>query len=151
MECYACRSISGEKRISPGPPIHEGKYWIIEHAYPSSLKGWLVILTKRHVEALHDLTKEEFFELGELCEKASRILHQTLSCEKEYSMCLAEKEHFNHIHFHIVAKPYDLPSELKGTNIFAMIKVEENDSISREEIKEFCEMLRDKFQKLYCS
>lgn len=120
MECYSCKSNSGEKRISPGPTIYEGEYWLIEHAYPAKLKGWLVIVTKRHVETLHELTTDEFAELGFLCEKTTKLLHELLDCEKEYSMCLAELKHFNNIHFHIVPKPRDLPSELKGANIFAM-------------------------------
>jgi len=145
MECYTCKSTSGEQRISPGPTIYEGNYWLVEHAYPSKLKGWLVILTKRHVETLHELSKEEFAELAEISEKTTKILQETLNCEKEYSMCLAEAEHFNHIHFHIVAKPHDLPTELKGAKIFAMLKVEEQDAIPPAEIKELCEELKNKF------
>ncbi len=36
-ECFTCQSISGEKRISPGPAIHEGNFWLVEHAYPCRL------------------------------------------------------------------------------------------------------------------
>ena len=43
MECLICCSISGERRISPGPFIYEGAYWLVDHAYPTLLKGWLVI------------------------------------------------------------------------------------------------------------
>jgi hypothetical protein len=48
MECHSCRSISGEKRISPGPFIYEGAYWLVDPAYPTSHLGWLVIVLKRH-------------------------------------------------------------------------------------------------------
>ena len=142
MDCYTCRSISGERRISPGPTIYEGRYWLIEHAYPTRLKGWLVIVLKRHAEALHELTREEFVELGELQALAARLLHETLHSAKEYSVCFAEKEHHRHIHFHIVAIPHDLPDELKGTKIFAMINVTEAEALPPEEIKAFCEMLK---------
>ena len=145
MECYTCRSNSGEQRISPGPTIYEGKYWLIEHAYPSKLKGWLVITTKRHVEKLHELSKEEFRELAEICEKTTKVLHKTLNCQKEYAMCLAEVEHFNHIHFHLIPKPNALPNDLTGTKIFALLKVTEKDAVPRGEIKRFCESLRKKF------
>jgi diadenosine tetraphosphate (Ap4A) HIT family hydrolase len=141
MGCYTCRSISGERRISPGPTIYEGSYWLIEHAYPTRLKGWLVIVLKRHVEALHELTREEFAELGELQALAVSILHEALDSAKEYSVCFAEKEGFQHIHFHIVARSRDLPDELKGTKIFAMINVTEAEALPREEIKAFCELL----------
>ena len=72
--------------------IFEGQYWYLEHAYPSALKGWLVVVLKRHVEALHELTAEEFTELGAIQARATKLLFAVLDCEKEYVMCLAEGE-----------------------------------------------------------
>ncbi|HTP11499.1 MAG TPA: HIT family protein [Anaerolineae bacterium] len=146
MACLTCRSISSERRISPGPTIYEGRYWLIEHAYPTRLKGWLVIVLKRHAVALHELTREEFIELGELQALAVRLLHETLDCAKEYAVCFAEKEGFRHIHFHIVTRSHDLPDELKGTKIFAMISVTEAEALPPEEIRTLCETL-----KAHCS
>ncbi len=142
VDCYTCRSLSGEHRISPGPTIYEGHYWMLEHAYPTCLKGWLVIVLKRHVEALHEMTGEEFVELGKLQALAVRLLHEALDCTKEYAVCFAEKEHFQHIHFHIVARSRDLSDELKGTKIFTMINVAEAEALPGEEIKTFCETLK---------
>jgi diadenosine tetraphosphate (Ap4A) HIT family hydrolase len=144
MDCYTCRSLSGERRISPGPTIVEGRYWLIEHAYPTRLRGWLVIVLKRHVEALHELSREEFAELSELQALTVRLLHEELGCAKEYMVCFAEAEHFQHIHFHVVAKPRDLPDELKGTKIFTMINITEAEALPREEIRAFCEKLRSR-------
>jgi|WetSurMetagenome_2_1015567.scaffolds.fasta_scaffold82571_2 diadenosine tetraphosphate (Ap4A) HIT family hydrolase len=144
MDCYTCSSLSGERRISPGPTIYEGRYWLIEHAYPTRLKGWLVIVLKRHAEALHEMTREEFAELGELQALAVKLLHDSLDSAKEYAVCFAEKEGFQHIHFHIVARSRDLSDELKGTKIFAMINVTEAEALPREEIKTFCEILRSR-------
>jgi diadenosine tetraphosphate (Ap4A) HIT family hydrolase len=142
MECFTCRSISGERRISPGPTVYDGCYWLIEHAYPCHMKGWLVIVLKRHVEALHELTPEEFTELGQLQALAVKHLRAALDCAKEYIVCFAEKEHFTHIHFHVVARPRDLPVELQGTRIFAMINVAEEEAVPRAEICAFCEELQ---------
>ncbi len=144
-DCYTCRSISGEQRISPGPTIYEGHHWLIEHAYPTRLKGWLVIVLKRHIEALHELTPEEFAELNRLQALAVKHLHAALDCSKEYIACFSEAEHFHHIHFQVVAKPNDLPVELKGTNIFTLINVTEDDALPREEIRRFCEELRNHY------
>ena len=144
VDCYTCRSISGERRISPGPTIYEGRYWLIEHAYPTRLKGWLVIVLKRHVGTLHELTREEFIELGELQALAVRMLHEELDCAKEYVACFAEAEHFQHIHFHIIAKPRGLSDEFKGTKIYALIDVTEAEALPREEVAAFCEELRCK-------
>jgi diadenosine tetraphosphate (Ap4A) HIT family hydrolase len=147
MECFTCKSISGEKRISPGPTIHEGKFWLVEHAYPCRLKGWLVLVLKRHVEALHELMRDEFLELGDLQHKLSQLLFEELDCEKEYAMCLAEAEHFHHIHVHLVPKPKDLPGDLKATRIFAMLQVEDKDAVPPDQVKAFCERLKSRFER----
>ena len=105
MECWICKSNTAEKKISPGPTIFEGQYWLVEHAYPVKTMGWLVIVLKRHAEALHELTAEEFAELAQIQAKLTKALFEELHCEKEYISCYAEAEHFYHIHFHVFAKP----------------------------------------------
>src|SRR5438477_13205439 len=112
MECYTCKSISGERRISPGPTIYTGEHWLVEHAYPCGIKGWLVIVLRRHVEALHELSSAEFSELSELVEKTVRVVREHFACDKEYVACFAEAEGFNHVHVHVIAKPHNLPQEL---------------------------------------
>ena len=145
LGCLSCKAVSGEKPISPGPPIHEGRHWLVDHAYPTALKGWLVIVTKRHVEALHDLAQDEFAELGELLGRTTRTLRNTLDYEKEYTMCFAEAEGFKHVHFHVVPKPYGLAPELRSARIFAMLNVDEHSPVPREEIASFCRELREQF------
>ncbi|HSB01525.1 MAG TPA: hypothetical protein VLE49_12815 [Anaerolineales bacterium] len=145
MECWTCRSNTGEKRISPGPTIFEGEYWLVEHAYPVKTIGWLVIVLKRHAEALHELTAEEFAELGQIQSKLIPLLHEELRCEKEYISCYAEREHFRHIHLHIFARPFDLPDELKGGHSFAFLKVTPEAAVPPNEIILFCELLKNKF------
>jgi len=145
MDCWTCKSNAGEKRISPGPTIFEGKYWLVEHAYPVKVIGWIVIVLKRHAEALHDLTAEEFSELAQIQAKLIPLLHKELGCEKEYVSCYAEMEHFRHIHFHVFARPANLPEELKGGGSFALLKVTPEEAVPPNEIILFCELLRDKF------
>ena len=145
MECLSCRSISGEKRISPGPIIHEGTYWLVDHAYPTSHLGWLVIVLKRHAEALHELSREEFAELAEIQYRLAQVMRQDVHVEKEYTMCFAEGTGFNHIHFHFVPKPKDLPAELKGPAIFALIRVDEAHAVPPDAMRACCEDFREKF------
>jgi diadenosine tetraphosphate (Ap4A) HIT family hydrolase len=145
MDCYSCRSISGEKRISPGPFIHEGAHWLVDHAYPTSHLGWLVIVLKRHAEALHDLSRAEFAELAEIQYKLAQVMRQDTNVEKEYMMLFAEAPGFSHIHIHFVLKPRDLPAELKGPAIFALLKVDEAHVVPPDAIKAFCEDFRAKF------
>lgn len=145
MECWTCKSNTGETRISPGPTIFEGKYWLVEHAYPVKTIGWLVIALKRHAEALHELTAEEFGELAQIQARLLPLLHEELRCEKEYLSCYAEMEHFRHVHIHVFARPAGFPEELKGGRSFALLKVTAEEAVPPGEIISFCELLRDKF------
>lgn len=147
MECWTCRSNSGEKRISPGPTIFEGQYWFVEHAYPVKTIGWIVIVLKRHAEALHELSTEEFTELGQIQARLTHLLHEELHCEKEYISCYAEMEHFRHIHVHVFAKPADLPEELNGGGSFALLKVSAEEAVSPLETAAFCELLSQKWSE----
>ncbi len=142
MECMSCLSLQGIRRISPGPYIYEGHSWVVDHAYPTSLKGWLVIVLKRHVEALHDLTHEEFRELADIQYRLAQVMRSRASIEKEYMMCFAEAEHFQHIHIHFVAKPIDLPQEAKGPRIFSYLNVDQQYAVPPDEIKVLCEELK---------
>lgn len=143
--CYSCLALSGERRISPGPTIFEGSYWVLEHAYPTTLPGWLVLVLKRHVRALHELSREEFVELGELLPRTVYALRAHFNCEKEYVACFAEAEHFNHVHVHVVPKPHDPPPELRGSAIFRMLKDNGIDPELAESIRSLCERLRNIF------
>lgn len=147
MECWTCRSNSGEKRISPGPTIFEGESWLVEHAYPVKTIGWVVIVLKRHAEAVHELSTDEFVELGRIQAQLTRFLYEELHCEKEYISCYAEMEHFRHIHFHVFAKPHELTDELKGGNSFALLKVSTEEAVPAKEVIAFCELLKDRFRR----
>lgn len=143
MECLSCLSLQGIQRISPGPFIYEGNFWVVDHAYPTSLRGWLVIVIKRHVEALHDLTLEEFQELADIQYRLAQVMRSRSAIEKEYMMCFAEAEHFHHIHIHFVAKPVDLPQDAKGPRIFSYLNVDQQFAVPADEVKRLSEELKE--------
>lgn len=144
-ECLSCLGLNGTRRISPGPPIYIGKYWQVEHAYPTKLVGWLVLALRRHATALHALSSAKFQELGWLLEKTVRITHEVLGPAKEYVACYGEARGFEHIHFHIVPRAADLPEPLLGVGSFDLIRVSTFEAAPPDEVKSFCERLRDKF------
>ena len=145
VPCLTCLSNTGERRISPGQTIYQGRHWLIEHAYPCGLVGWLVIVLRRHAEAMHELAPDEWAELGSLQQKAATLLHSGLQCEKEYVMGIADVPGFTHVHFHVIAKPRDLNAELVGTRIFAMLKVGPEEAVPPETVAEFCDQLHKLF------
>jgi diadenosine tetraphosphate (Ap4A) HIT family hydrolase len=154
-ECLSCASLSGERRISPGSVIAEGRLWVVDHAYPTALAGWLVLVPRRHVEALHHLTADEFAEMAELQRKATLVLRAELACQKEYTACFAEAAGFAHVHIHIMPRPADLPEALRGPSVFRLLHAEdaERDALGYrillpDEVIAVCERLRARWQAL---
>jgi diadenosine tetraphosphate (Ap4A) HIT family hydrolase len=143
--CLSCLGLAGMPRISPGPPIHVGTYWQVEHAYPSKLVGWLVIVLRRHAIALHDLTPDEFAELGSVLEMTVRAIHGALGSAKEYAACYAEAQGFEHIHFHVVPRAHDMPEALMGAGSFELLRVPASEAVDPEQVKAFCESLQAAF------
>ena len=148
MNCLTCLNLSGEWRISPGPYIYEGTNWVVDHAYPTTHLGWLVILPKRHIEALHELSREEFQELAEIEYRLVQVMHMDSSVQKEYMMCFAEGEGFQHVHIHVVPKPADLPAELKGPRIFVRLAIAEEQAIPTPSLIAFCEEFTRKLRAI---
>lgn len=149
MQCRTCLSLSGEQRISPGPAIYEGTYWIVEHAYPTMHLGWLVILSRRHVEALHELTSEEFQELAEIEYRLIQVMHSDPSVQKEYLMCFGEGEGFQHLHLHVVEKTDHLPPGMKGAQMFALLRVDREHSVPTSQLSAFCQEFTRKLAVMY--
>lgn len=137
MKCDICLSNSGKKRISPGKQIYNGNFWLIEHSYPSKIKGWLVIVLKKHKSALHDLTSKEFNELSILQYKASMLLKNELDCKKEYIACFSERKNYQHIHFHVIPVTKNLPNKDLGPNLFFL----KGKFLSQKEIINICNRL----------
>jgi galactose-1-phosphate uridylyltransferase len=106
-------------------------------------------LPKRHIEALHELTKEEFQELAEIEYKLVQVMHTDPSVQKEYLMCFAEGEGFHHVHIHVVPKPVDLPAHLKGPRVFALLTVDEENAIAAQELTAFCEEFTRKLEAIH--
>ncbi len=118
-KCKSCQAIQGLISLTNSPRIFETDHWIIEHLHPSSIEGWLVVVLNRHCGALHQLTEEEFTELGRLLRILSQALHEILRTEKEYVVQFAEGDGFNHVHFHVIARLPAWPESLKGASVFS--------------------------------
>ncbi len=141
-ECLTCLSNSGEQRISPGETVHIGRFWVVEHAYPSGLLGWLVIVLRRHAEALHELTTAELDELATVRRAVVDALHAETKCEKEYLMCVSEGPGFRHLHIHVVPRSPDLRSDRRGAAVFAFLRPTDEEVVSEATVAAFCHRMR---------
>jgi len=123
-ECYSCAASASRPPAVPGyEHIAGDEYWRLAHAFGTGLPGWLVLLPRRHVTAVAELTGAEAAGLGSWQVRASQALHAVTGCAKTYVAQFAEGEGFAHVHFHIVPRPADLAAELRGPGIFGLVGV----------------------------
>jgi diadenosine tetraphosphate (Ap4A) HIT family hydrolase len=120
--------------------VYADDSWRVAHSFDSALPGWLVVLPRRHVTAMHELTAEETAPLGTLLHTLSTALHDTTGCTKAYLMFFAEAEGFGHLHIHVVPRMPDFTDDVTGPRVFAYLKQpkadwvpdDEQDHIARE-------------------
>ncbi len=76
--CQTCRLLA-RRNAGAAPPwdnIHRTPHWDVVHSFNTALPGWLVLVCRRHVEAVHELTDDEAAELGALFRRVSLALHE---------------------------------------------------------------------------
>ena len=142
MECYTCRNNGQFDQLPPRERIAADRCWRVAHAFDSSLPGWLVLVPRRHVTSIAELTDEEAFALGSWQGRLSRALHEVTGCVKTYVMQFAEKNGFDHVHFHIVPRMPDLPVDRRGPGIFQYLDPSDGQSLSEAQRDELARALQ---------
>jgi diadenosine tetraphosphate (Ap4A) HIT family hydrolase len=136
--CKTCELIGRrDEKIAPlWDRIYRTNFWDVVHNYQTSLPGWLVLVVRRHIEAIDELTVEEAIELGILLRQVSSALKETTGCVKTYVIQFAEMAEHPHVHFHIVPRMANLPENRRGTNVFRYSGVSEEERVSEEMMNE---------------
>jgi diadenosine tetraphosphate (Ap4A) HIT family hydrolase len=119
-ECLTCAR-NGQPELPPRERVHVGARWRVAHAFGSALPGWLVVVPRRHVTALDELTPEEAADLGPLLRGVTAAMRSVLGCAKTYVALFAEAEGFAHVHFHVIPRAADLAADLRGPRIFGLL------------------------------
>ena len=141
--CYTCDSTANIADMGPSNSIWLTDGWRVAHSFNSALLGWLVVVPRRHIESVHELTQKEATELGELLRISSVALVQVLSCLKTYVIMFAEAPGFNHVHFHVIPRQPDLNPDHRGSNIFHYLKQPESEWIPITERDRLALQLRE--------
>jgi len=124
--------------LSGVPYVYVGEHLVVDHAVPVSGPGWFVIVTRRHVAALHELTPGEWSEIGEVLPRVVKALHEATGSEKEYVIQMAEAAGFEHVHWHVVARrPGDA---LRGTDVFQRLRPD--DPLPASALEPLCDQVR---------
>jgi diadenosine tetraphosphate (Ap4A) HIT family hydrolase len=122
--------------------IHRTQFWDVVHSYNTALPGWLVLVLRRHIEAIDALTDEEAAELGMLLQQTSHALKKVTGCVKTYVMQFAEMAEHPHVHFHVVPRMADQPEERRSTKIFGYLGVPDNERVSEEKMNDIATSVR---------
>ncbi|QIQ02798.1 HIT family protein [Streptomyces liangshanensis] len=145
-DCYACRKEAEFDTLPPRECVVHDQHWRVAHAFNTALPGWLVLLPRRHVVAVHDLTDAEASALGMWQVKLSRTLRDVTGCAKTYIVQFAEAEGFAHVHFHIVPRMADLKPEHHGPGIFELLRGPEQDRVTAGRADDMAHSLRARLQ-----
>ena len=143
--CKTCE-LTARRRLGKAPlcdSIYQTKFWDVVHAFNTSLPGWLVLVLKRHIESLDELTEQEAAELGPLIRRVSLSLKAVVGCLKTYVIQFAEAEEHRHVHFHIVPRMANQPADRRSTRVFAYLGVSQEESVSEDKMNEIGVRIRD--------
>jgi diadenosine tetraphosphate (Ap4A) HIT family hydrolase len=124
--------------------IYRTPLWDVVHSYNTALPGWLVLVARRHIESLEELTDPEAVELGRLIRKASSALKEVTGCLKTYVIQFAEAEEHPHVHFHIIPRMADQPENRRSMQIFGYLGVSEKERVSQEAMNAIAVKVRER-------
>jgi diadenosine tetraphosphate (Ap4A) HIT family hydrolase len=119
-------------------------YWDVAHSYDTALPGWLVLVARRHITAVDELSDAEAIELGQLIRQTSIALKEVTGCIKTYVIQFAEREEHPHVHFHVIPRMADQPDNRHGTLIFGYLGVPEEDRVSQDVMNAIATKVREK-------
>jgi diadenosine tetraphosphate (Ap4A) HIT family hydrolase len=136
VDCYTCAQEAAFDRLPPRELIAADDHWRVAHAIGGALPGWLVLLPRRHVTAIADLTDEEAAALGTWQVRLSRALAEVTGCAKTYVAQFAEAEGFSHVHFHLVPRMADQPADRRGPAVFGYLTVAPDERVPAHRMDE---------------
>ena len=132
--CLTCDLVRRRDRgeAPPWDNIVRTAHWDIVHSYNTSLPGWLVLVARRHVAAIDELSDAEAAELGVLLRRVSAALRAVTGCAKTYVVQFAEQAEHPHVHFHVIPRLADQPAERRGPGVFGYLGVAETERVGEE-------------------
>lgn len=145
VDCYTCAyNAAPAHELPPRELIAADEHWRVAHAIETPLPGWLVLLPRRHVTAIAELTDAEAAGLGYWQVRLSRALASVTGCAKTYLAQFAERRGFAHVHFHVIPRAIDHPVEALGPRVLGLLGTEP--AVTTAEMDEIALRLREVLQ-----
>ena len=133
-QCQTCELVARRDRgeAPPWDAIYRSPHWDVVHSFDTSLVGWMVLVARRHIAAVDEMSDEEAVELGRLIRRVSLALKETTGCVKTYVIQFAEAAGHPHVHFHIVPRMADQPDDHRGPKIFRYLGFADEARVTEE-------------------
>jgi len=139
--CRTCELI--DRRDAGEAPawdcILRSSQWDVVHAYGTSIEGWMVLVVRRHITAVAELTDEEARDMGPLIKRVSRALQDVVGCAKTYVAQFAEHPLHPHVHVHVIPSSPDQADELRGPGVFNALGVPEDQCVREDRMNEIAD------------
>lgn len=149
--CLTCKLVA--RRDAGDAPlwdaIYRTEHWDVVHSYNTSLAGWLVLVTRRHMTAVDEMNEAEAVELGRLLRHVSLALRECVGCVKSYVVQFAEAAEHPHVHFHVIPRMADQPAELRGPAIFNALGVPEAARVDEAEMNRIGGEIRHSLNRMF--
>jgi diadenosine tetraphosphate (Ap4A) HIT family hydrolase len=143
-ECRTCELV--ERRNAGDAPswdcVARTPGWDVVHAFGTSLEGWTVLVVRRHIASVAELTDDEALELGPLIKAVSVALHEIVGCEKTYVAQFAEHPQHRHVHVHVIPRRADMPGDTRGPDVFSQIGVADDRCVPEVRMNDIAVALR---------
>lgn len=148
--CQTCARIAARNRgeAPPWDSIYRAQHWDVVHSYNSGLLGWLVVIARRHIAALDEMTDDEAVELGRMVRAVSNSLKAHTGCAKTYVVQFAEHPDHPHVHFHVIARMPEQPDDYKGPLIFRYLGVADAEHVSEAAMNALAGQVREDLERM---
>ena len=142
--CLTCELVARRDHgaAPPWDSIHRTAHWDVAHSYNTLLPGWLVLVARRHVTAIDELTTAVAAELGVLLQQTSAALRAAVGCVKTYVCQFAEQAEHPHVHFHVIPRMAGQPDDRRGPRVFAYLGVPDEARVGEDEMNAIAARLR---------
>lgn len=140
--CYTCAQEQRFDQLSMRERIAFDEHWRVAHSIGAALEAWLVLVPRRHVITVAELTDAEAAGLGTWQVRLSRALHQVTGCAKTYVVQFSEAEGFAHVHFHVIPRLPDHPEDRRGPAVFSYLAEPEPEQVTAQRMDSVAESLQ---------
>jgi len=98
--------------------VYRDADWACEVAEGYDVPGWYILRVRRHAEGWDALSPAEANGFGIVSQRVARAIQAVTGAPTVYFLSFGEN--YAHLHFLLIARPADLPPELRGAAILTV-------------------------------